>query len=92
MNSMVIQYSLYNIHTTNTTLQTEEIKLGQILDTDYSKVDINDMVDNLDIKKVTRPKQIHLKSVGYQAITLWIYHVNQMRKKHAGNRLELTPN
>ena len=37
-------------------LQTEEERLGKILDADYSKVDIDDMVDNLDVAKVTKQK------------------------------------
>ena len=32
----------------------------------------------------------HDATVGYQTITLWIYHIHPTRKKGAGNRLNLT--
>ena len=47
---------LYNLHTTSAMLQTEENRLEKILDGDYSKVDIDNMVDNLDIVKATKQK------------------------------------
>ena len=37
-------------------LQTEEEQLGKILDADYSKVDIDNMVDDLDVAKATKKK------------------------------------
>ena len=43
-------------------------------------------------KKLSMPNLIKLVTpvVGYQTITLWIYHVHPTRKKRAGNRLNLT--
>ena len=40
---------LYDLHTTTPMLQAEEKRLGQIVDADYSKVDIVDMVDDSDV-------------------------------------------
>ena len=42
---------LYDLHKTSLMLQTEEERLGKILDADYSKVDINNMEIDLDIAK-----------------------------------------
>ena len=47
---------LYDLHTTSPMLQTEEERLGKILDMNYSKVDINNMVDALDIVKATKQR------------------------------------
>ena len=47
---------LYDLQTTTPMLQTEEERLGKILDVDYSKVDINDMVDGLDVTRATKQK------------------------------------
>ena len=47
---------LYDLHTTTPMLQTEEERLGKILDADYSKADIDDMVDSLDVTKATKRK------------------------------------
>ena len=40
---------VYNMHTDSPILQQIEVRQGKILDTDYTRVDISDMVDNLDI-------------------------------------------
>ena len=45
---------VYDLHTTTPMLQTEEDRLGKILDTDYSKVDIDNMVDGLTLQKQPR--------------------------------------
>ena len=47
---------LYDLHTTTLMLQTEEERFGKILDADYSKVDIDKMVDDLDVAKATKGK------------------------------------
>ena len=47
---------LYDLHTTSPMLQTEEEGLGKILDADYSKVDIDDVIDDLDIAIATKQK------------------------------------
>ena len=47
---------LYDLHTTTPMLQTKEERLGKILDVDYSKVDIDNMVEDLDVAKPTNQK------------------------------------
>ena len=48
---------LYDLHTTTPVFQTEEERSGKILvDADYSKVDIDDMVDDLNVAKATKQK------------------------------------
>ena len=47
---------IYNLHTTSPMLQQQEERKVKILDTDYSKVDIDNMVDSLDIAKATKHK------------------------------------
>ena len=46
----------YDLHTISPILQTEEDRQGRILDTDYSKADIDDMVNGLDIAKASKIK------------------------------------
>ena len=45
---------LYDLNTTSPMLQTEEERFGKILDMDYSKIDTNNMIDDLDIAKATK--------------------------------------
>ena len=47
---------IYNLHTTSPILQQEEARQSRILDADYSKVDIDDMVNDLDIAKASKAK------------------------------------
>ena len=47
---------LYNLHTTSQIVQQEEERYGTILDANYSKVDINFMVNGLDIAKAIKLK------------------------------------
>ena len=49
----------YDLHTTSPILQQGEEQLGKILDTDYSKVDIDIMVNDLDIAQSTKDKLKH---------------------------------
>ena len=46
----------YDLHTTSPILQSEEERQRRILEADYSKVDINDMVNGLDIAKASKTK------------------------------------
>ena len=47
---------IYDLHTTIPILQEEEERQGKILDADYSKVDIDGMVNGLDIARATKTK------------------------------------
>ena len=47
---------IYDILTTSPILQQQEDRQRRILDADYSKVDIDDMVNGLDIAKATKAK------------------------------------
>ena len=47
---------IYDLHTTSQILQQEEERHRKILDADYSKVDIDTMVNGLDIAKPTKSK------------------------------------
>ena len=46
----------YDLHTTSPILQSEEKRQRIILDANYSKVDINDMINGLDIAKASKTK------------------------------------
>ena len=46
----------YNLHTTSPIFQQEEHRQSKILDANYSKVDIDDMVNGLDIAKTSKAK------------------------------------
>ena len=47
---------IYDLHTISPILQQEEDRQRRILDADYSKVDIDEMVNDLDIAKATKTK------------------------------------
>ena len=47
---------IYDLHTISPILQQEEDRQRRILDADYSKVDIDNMVNGLDIAKATKAK------------------------------------
>ena len=47
---------LYDLHTTSPMVQTEDERLGKVLDTNYTQVDIDHIVDDLDIAKATKQK------------------------------------
>lgn len=47
---------IYDLHTISPILQQEEDRQRRILDADYSKVDIDSMVNDLDIAKATKKK------------------------------------
>ena len=47
---------IYDLHTTSPILQQEEDRQRRILDAEYTKVDINDMVNGLDIAKASKTK------------------------------------
>ena len=47
---------IYDLHTTSPILQQEEDRQRRILDADYSKVDIDDMVNGLDIANASKAK------------------------------------
>ena len=47
---------IYDLHTTSPILQAEEDRKRRILDTNYSKVDINDIVNGLDIANASKAK------------------------------------
>ena len=47
---------IYDLHTTSPILQSEEERQRRILDSDYSKVDINNIVNGLDIAKASKTK------------------------------------
>ena len=47
---------IYNIHVDSLILQKEEKRQGKLLDANYTKVDINDMVKALDIPKESKRK------------------------------------
>ena len=47
---------IYDLHTITPILQSEKNRQRRILDADYSKVDIDDMVNGLDIAKASKSK------------------------------------
>ena len=47
---------IYNLHTTSPILQSEEDRQRRILDANYSKVDIDDIVNGLNIAKASKTK------------------------------------
>ena len=47
---------IYDLHTITLILQQQEDRQRRILDADYSKVDIDDMVNGLDIAKASKAK------------------------------------
>ena len=47
---------IYDLHTTSLILQQQQDRQTRILDADYSKVDIDNMVNGLDIAKASKTK------------------------------------
>ena len=47
---------IYDLHTTSPILQQEKSRQTRILDANYSKVDIDDMVNRLDIANTSKTK------------------------------------
>ena len=47
---------IYDLHTTSPILQQQEDRQTRILDADYSKVDIDDIVNGLGIAKASKAK------------------------------------
>merc|ERR1712086_875346 len=50
---------IYDLHTTSPILQQQQDRHRKILDADYSKVDIDTMVNGLDITKASKTKLKH---------------------------------
>ena len=59
---------IYDLHTTSPIFQAEEDRQRRILDADYFKVDIDDMVNGLDIAKSSNAK---LKQILNKFLTLF---------------------